>query len=238
MDNPLKNIDPGRLSEDELRCLVSEAGKYITDLETELYEIRQRLDLDGLTGLYGQTTFYRVLGREMEKARRYGHPLSIFVGDIDHFKRFNDTYGHVAGDKILRNTAILLNQNNREGDFICRYGGEEFAGILPDTPAENACYFAERKRRKIEGYEIEMGNGVLKVTMSFGVAGFTPEHYEGCEEQEKALFELADLALYHAKQHGRNATAYAQSQDGYGSDFEQAIMEGDSKNYRLFLFEN
>ncbi len=154
---------------------------------------------DGLTGLYAHTFFQNYLEQEMGKAKRYETPLSLLMLDIDHFKRFNDTYGHPAGDTVLVNIARLLKQAIRGADIAARYGGEEFALILPETDAKGACLLAERLRKKVQGFDFLKGKKKrVKITMSIGVAGYK----KGMRKE--VLIGQADQSLYRAKREGRN----------------------------------
>ncbi|QDG51569.1 GGDEF domain-containing protein [Persicimonas caeni] len=131
-------------------------------------------------------------------------PLSTILLDVDHFKSFNDTYGHDMGDEVLRVVAAELNRNVRSSEVACRYGGEEFLIVAPGTGLEDACVVAERLRRRIETTEVRMGNQVVSVTASFGVASW-PVTHTGSPE---SLISASDEALYHAKEVGRNRVCF------------------------------
>lgn len=132
---------------------------------------------------------------EIERAKRYAVPLSLIMFDIDYFKRVNDTYGHVAGDTILKTIADLVKDNIRKIDHFVRWGGEEFLIISSETPLDKAYTLAERIRKKISGYTF---NDVGKVTVSFGVTEFKKK------DTEDAFIKRTDNALYKAKKKGRN----------------------------------
>jgi len=154
---------------------------------------------DGLTGLYAHTFFQNYLEQEMRKAKRYETPLSLLMLDIDHFKRFNDTYGHPAGDTVLVNIAHLLKQAIRGADIAARYGGEEFALILPDTDAKGAYLLAERLRKKVQAFDFLKGKKKrVRITMSIGVV----DYRKGMRKE--VMIGQADQALYSAKREGRN----------------------------------
>jgi diguanylate cyclase (GGDEF)-like protein len=154
---------------------------------------------DGLTGLYAHTFFQNYLKQEIMKARRYETPLSLLMLDIDYFKRFNDTYGHPAGDMVLVNIARLLQQAIRGADIAARYGGEEFALILPETDAKGAYLLAERLRKKVEDFDFLKGKKKkVKITVSIGVA----DYRKGLRKE--VLIGQADQTLYRAKREGRN----------------------------------
>jgi diguanylate cyclase (GGDEF)-like protein len=158
---------------------------------------------DGLTGLLNKRSFLQQLPPLIFQADRQARPLALFLFDIDHFKNYNDTNGHPAGDELLRELARLLKQNVRPGDWCCRYGGEEFIVAMPDTDGPAAMLAAERIRKAIEGHEFEhqarQPNGNL--TISGGLA-VLPSDGVSIEE----LTSHADQALYESKRRGRNRT--------------------------------
>jgi diguanylate cyclase (GGDEF)-like protein len=149
-----------------------------------------------------------VMSQEVERARRYDAEMGLIMLDIDNFKRVNDTYGHVQGDMVLREVAKVLKHSAREIDEPARYGGEEMAVALPQTDLEGAYRFAERVRTRIEGLELPLldGDGVLRVTASFGAASLA---HSGQMDKE-ALVAAADAALYRAKRSGKNRTVKAE----------------------------
>jgi two-component system cell cycle response regulator len=159
---------------------------------------------DGLTGLYNHRTFYALLEEELTRARRYLHPVSLLMLDIDRFKVVNDTHGHQAGDAILRGLSKRLAEAVRSVDRVCRYGGEEIAVILPDSDAP--LHMAERLRALVEAAPFEIaGSKTVGITVSIGLASFPARADSG-----KALVEAADNALYAAKQSGRNRVCSAE----------------------------
>ncbi len=158
-------------------------------------------NVDGLTKLYTHRYFQEFLSEEIARAGRYKRPLSIIMSDIDHFKNFNDKYGHQTGDMVLENTAKIFKASVRNKvDLVARYGGEEFIAVLPETDMKHAYVVAERLRKNIEKAEY-MGekNEILKVTASLGIASF-PVH----SSEKMELIKKADTALYYAKENGRN----------------------------------
>lgn len=158
--------------------------------------------VDDLTQLYNRRYFDDKLKEEIERAQRYGRPLSLIMNDIDHFKKFNDTYGHQKGDEVLQVVAKILRDKTRYNDINCRYGGEEMVIILPETTLEEAGEVAEHLRVMVmEGAEEEAG---VHITISMGVSCITPE----VDTPEK-LIHTADAALYTAKNKGRNQVAIA-----------------------------
>jgi diguanylate cyclase (GGDEF)-like protein len=159
---------------------------------------------DGLTQLRIHRYFQQRLDEEMLRSEQFKHPVSIIMSDIDHFKKFNDTYGHQTGDLVLIETAKLLRTSVREVDIAARYGGEEFIVIMPETDSDEAEALAEKIRKIIEGHEFISKQGKLKVTASFGVATY-PKH----AKEKKPLIEAADKALYVSKEKGRNCVSIA-----------------------------
>ncbi|MDQ3368775.1 MAG: diguanylate cyclase [Myxococcota bacterium] len=175
----------------------------------ELAEANSRLAqlavTDGLTNLYNHRHFHERLTLEVERSQRSGLPLSLLMLDVDHFKRFNDTFGHPAGDEVLRQLARVLADTRRANDVVARYGGEEFAVILVDTAKFTAAKVAERVRERIYAHDFsEAAPHVGKLSVSIGVATF-PEDSGDAE----ALVRAADTALYAAKHAGRNRVVLA-----------------------------
>jgi len=154
---------------------------------------------DGLTKLYIHRYFQSRLDEELRRAKRYRTKVTLIMTDIDHFKNFNDTYGHQIGDKVLKTVASILSSSIRNVDIIARYGGEEFAVICPAKGADDILIAAERMRKSIEEYEFYVENKRVPLTISLGIASY-PEH--AVEKME--LIEKADMALYKAKESGRN----------------------------------
>lgn len=155
---------------------------------------------DRMTKLYSHHYFQQNLGEEVNRARRYGVTFCLLMVDIDHFKKFNDTYGHLQGDIIIKDIARILRSSVRSIDFTARYGGEEFAVILPEVKAQGALIVAERIRRSIEKHPFPGEEGPLHVTVSIGVAEFKPSRMRSASQ----LIAEADKALYQSKEMGRN----------------------------------
>jgi diguanylate cyclase (GGDEF)-like protein len=173
------------------------------ELEIANKELLRLSNLDGLTQLYNRRYFDNILSKEISRLQRSSSPISLLMCDIDYFKRFNDTYGHLAGDDCIRLVAsVIRNRCRRISDIAARYGGEEFAVILPDTNAEDALAIAESIRQELEAKKITHGNSSVKnvVSISIGVATITPTAHSTSEK----LISLADEALYKSKSDGRN----------------------------------
>lgn len=167
--------------------------------------LRNQSIRDPLTGLYNRRYLEETLERELIRARRRGSPLSLVMIDVDHFKRFNDTFGHAAGDAVLEHLGRMLREHFRADDVACRYGGEEFALLMPDTDAARARQRAEDLRDAVAALRVTHGRRTLDpVTLSLGVATY-PEHGQAAVE----LMRVADKALYAAKHAGRDRVALA-----------------------------
>lgn len=178
-----------------LMMVIANLGVVAMENISLIAEIQKQSDQDSLTQLYNTTYFYKYLDREIQKAARYQRPISIVIFDLDHLKRYNDRYGHLEGDQILRVVGGLIKKDLRTVDIPCRYGGEEFAVILPETPTERAVFVADRTRRVIEDYRFSFA----KMTVSGGVATY-PHH----ATTTTALLQAAEQALEQAKHSGRN----------------------------------
>ena len=182
-----------------LAFALSYLAKYI--IKSRDFEYQYKLaTIDGLTDLYNHRYFQDTLRKQIDLSKRYGQPFSLIIVDIDFFKKFNDTYGHQAGDAVLRQVAQTLKKNSRTTDYVCRYGGEEMSIILPNTTSEEALNNASRilhavAERPFQLNATETGH----VTISVGVATF-PDNAETAQD----LIEYADKGLYYAKEHGRN----------------------------------
>ncbi len=166
----------------------------------KLYHAVEQLAIrDSLTGLYTHRYLMERLEEELKRAQNRCTDLTFLMIDADHFKHFNDQYGHLAGDQILKEIGSIIQQNIREIDFAGRYGGEEFCVVLPETNIERATFVAERIRSVTEKNPIKAYDAIVNVTISLGLAGY-PQHGKLPLE----LVEKADLALYKAKLSGRN----------------------------------
>lgn len=159
---------------------------------------------DGMTKLYLHRYFKQRLLDEIKRAARFKRNLALIMVDIDHFKRLNDTYGHQTGDEVLKHVASILRRAVRTHDLPVRYGGEEFALVLPETDMTGAVAVAERIRRSIETDFLEVNGVVIKITASFGVSVFSD-----CADDMDSLIKAADVAMYWSKEHGRNQVTAA-----------------------------
>ncbi len=190
-----------------------DAGELIARVNThlrmkELYEalqeknrqLQEMVNRDGLTDLFNHRFFHEHLTREMDRVLRYGGVISCVIVDIDFFKKVNDTYGHQAGDLILKDVAGILQKGIRDSDLAARYGGEEFALILLQTEPQTAILISERIRSQIAARPFLSVEPALHITASFGIASFPSPGIH----TERDLVEAADQALYQAKKGGRN----------------------------------
>jgi len=159
---------------------------------------------DGLTGLYNHRYLHEQLAREIRRSDRYRAPLTCLMLDIDDFKKVNDQWGHPFGDAVLAKTAGLIRETVRTTDTVGRYGGEEFLVMMPQTSREAALLLAERIRRTVEAYPFSLGDGMVHVTLSIGLATY-PSLTLGVRNKS-ALLSAADQALYKAKRTGKNRT--------------------------------
>ncbi|RKH43055.1 GGDEF domain-containing protein [Corallococcus llansteffanensis] len=162
-------------------------------------EIYRLTTMDGLTQIYNRRYFDEQLDREVSRSRRYERTLSLVMLDLDHFKEVNDTFGHLAGDSVLKQLASTVRTRIRREDVFARYGGEEFAMLLPEISLGGARQLAEKVRKLVERQRFEFDKQVIPVTLSVGVATLEPQHREATE-----LVRAADERLYEAKTQGRN----------------------------------
>ncbi|HLV86898.1 MAG TPA: diguanylate cyclase [Candidatus Sulfotelmatobacter sp.] len=196
--NAFKDSEPGSLEAVADICASSIQNAHYVE------RIRQLSYLDGLTGIFNRRFFELRIGEEMERARRARSGMAMVMADIDQFKKLNDEFGHLLGDEVLRQVSSLFHQQLRKIDVVCRYGGEEFGILLANTNAQHAMGVADKLRRLVESWQFP---GVPStVTISAGVAAF-PDH--GLTRDE--LVHAADMALYAAKQSGRNQVCLATS---------------------------
>jgi diguanylate cyclase (GGDEF)-like protein len=189
---------------EEVRPLVSALAGHVAvavDNARLFAEIKRQATYDHLTGLAGRRHFSSELRREIDRAQRNGHPLSMLMLDADHFKLLNDTHGHLAGDAVLRMLADVLREGTRSIDVLGRLGGEELGVLLPGADLEVAASVAERLRQAIESTKVPWKKTEIGITVSIGVAAWqTGQGPDG-------LIEASDVALYAAKERGRNQVA-------------------------------
>jgi len=176
----------------------------ISNLQLRTTELETQVQTDALTGLLNFRGFEERLEQEMERTRRLEEPTSLIMIDIDHFKQVNDTHGHDVGNQALIHIAGLLRQTLRKLDIPCRFGGEEFALILPSTRLAPAVQVAERIRVLIERMPIKVGRKKIAMTISLGTTSFTPIDTLSPTE----FLKSADTYLYQAKHTGRNCTCH------------------------------
>ncbi len=165
-------------------------------------EIYKLTTMDGLTQVFNRRYFVETLEREVGRAVRYRRDLSLIMFDIDHFKKVNDTFGHLAGDSVLKQVASAIKTKIRREDVLARYGGEEFGIVLPEIDNHNALQFGDKVRRLVERADFKFEETHIPVTISVGVATL------GADQEDVAAFiKIADDFLYAAKQGGRNQVA-------------------------------
>jgi diguanylate cyclase (GGDEF)-like protein len=215
-----------RLSTEDRLVLQAVASELVVAVEnSQLYKLTKRLSItDELTGLFNYRYLQQRLDDEIERAKRYSRSLSLLMLDTDDFKKFNDTYGHIAGDQALADIGAVLRTAVREIDVVCRYGGEEFSVVLPETDAEGAFVVAEKVREAVAAHSFAdgQGNRGVRVTVSIGLSTF-PSSAADREE----LLRQADDALYQAKHLGRDRVRAPRSTVVYVADAtEKTEKEG------------
>jgi diguanylate cyclase (GGDEF)-like protein len=195
--------DPQGFSSGDLDLFQAVANQVASALENaQLYQRTKELSArDDLTGLFNRRNFFETLEKEVQRARRYRRALSLILLDMDDFKGYNDTYGHLRGDEALKALARLLLASTRRADIVARFGGEEFVVLLPEINAQGATVVAEKIRTAVEqhpfpGRDTQPGG---RLTVTLGVATYPTDSKDGLE-----LVDLADRAMYLGKQQGRN----------------------------------
>ncbi|HOO72788.1 MAG TPA: diguanylate cyclase DgcA [Spirochaetota bacterium] len=195
-------INEDKFSESEKEYLLNIASLAgIAIHNASLYEMATT---DMMTGLKIHHYFQTILIEEFDRAVKYTRPLSLIMADIDNFKNFNDSYGHSAGDLVIKNVAHIIRESIRQIDIASRYGGEEFAVILPRTDIHEALIVAERIRSSVEQEVLHYHNQSLRVTISIGIA----QHDSKIDHDRNDVIERADKALYISKKNGRNRVSF------------------------------
>jgi two-component system cell cycle response regulator len=178
--------------------------KSMLRLARRLSKIKDQALIDELTGVFNRRYLESHLSIKFAEAKRYRHPFSFILLDLDHFKKVNDTLGHQFGDLVLRQTAALIRAQMRGEDTLTRYGGEEFAIILPHTDLEGALILAERVREGVAEYHFVQGEQQIRITVSLGIASYPENDFSNTDE----LISCVDARLYQAKEAGRNCLVY------------------------------
>ncbi|MBN2711959.1 MAG: diguanylate cyclase [Planctomycetes bacterium] len=194
----VKEIDRVIQSNASLRRELASAHKDLAEQQSQIAELKTAVRVDALTQVGNRAAFDERLDEAIQRLDRYNEAFSLIMIDVDHFKKVNDTYGHVAGDRVLKGLAMKLKASLRGTDFLARYGGEEFGVILPKTPLADGKKVGEDLREAVEYSKFTLDNSELRISVSAGVAeAVKPESAE-------SLVKKADKALYSAKEKGRN----------------------------------
>ena len=176
----------------------------VVELRQQIDELSELVATDALTGLFNFRHFKTVLQAEMDRSKRSGIPTSLVLADVDHFKSVNDTHGHEAGNLALRHLASILRSEVRTTDIVCRYGGEEFAMIFPETHLNLAVKVAERIRQEIENTPLDLDDDELALTVSMGASVYMKTSVLDIDD----FVDSVDKYLYEAKQSGRNCICH------------------------------
>lgn len=193
-------------SQEALQAALTRERRLLAQLRQDNADLQELVTTDPLTRTQNVRSFQSILEHEFKSARRYNHPLSLIMLDIDHFKLVNDNYGHPTGDLVLKELAAILKSSVRESDVVCRVGGEEFAIVLPRAEHSQAVEFAQRMREQVQRHTFCLHGHRLGVTVSLGISVY-PRDPEVVEPA--MLLHFADQALLHSKQNGRNrATSF------------------------------
>jgi diguanylate cyclase (GGDEF)-like protein len=191
-------VELPRAGRGELGVMTEIFNHMVARLRASHAELHELSITDSLTGLANRKHLMETLEAEIERCRRYRRPLAVAMIDIDHFKRFNDTFGHLAGDEVLRRLAAIFRASLRSADFAARYGGEEFLIVLPETDAATAAEIAERIRARVAAESAQREAVAPRITVSAGIAAASGD------EDLEVLIHKADAALYRAKEAGRD----------------------------------
>jgi diguanylate cyclase (GGDEF)-like protein/PAS domain S-box-containing protein len=189
----------------EIKQAEQELRRYVAEIERLQEKLREQAIRDPLTGAFNRRYLIETLDRELAHASRHGSPISLVMIDADHFKNINDTFGHQAGDLALQRLVQLIERHTRKSDVVCRYGGEEFVVLLPETAPEDAYRRAEEWRLAFAAERIEFNGQTFQVTISLGVAAGSVPEVSGA-----SLLNAADQAMYRAKEIGRNRTVLSE----------------------------
>jgi len=211
-------------------CPIGEHNCWLIDELVGLRQLSSELEklvhTDTLTGLFNYRHFAMVLEQELERTRRTGQPTSMILMDLDYFKRINDTWGHESGNRVLRQSAELIKNTLRKIDIPCRYGGEEFAIILPGTNLPMAVSVANRLRNSIMSSPVDLGQNQIEYTASMGVDSYIMGDAVSAEDFVKQV----DAQLYRAKEEGRNRVChkpydYLKPETEVSLDEKRALLE-------------
>jgi diguanylate cyclase (GGDEF)-like protein len=204
-------------------------GELVNQLQQQIITLKEQAQTDALTGLYNYRFFADALPREMERAHRSFQPVSLIMIDIDRFKKLNDQRGHEAGNQVLIHVSKIIKQTIRKLDIACRFGGEEFAVILPNTDLRHSIAVAKRVREAIENSALNLPADSINVTASLGVDEYRPHHSDSME----AFIERVDTHLYEAKKTGRNRVKYPEAEE---NKFIHTHVSADEKDALFGIF--
>jgi len=196
-----KLVEMSSLEREMKQAQIQLVEREMKQAQVQLAEMSSR---DELTGLYNRRYFIESLEREVARAKRYKRNLGFCMTDLDKFKDINDTYGHLAGDMVLSTIGRMFDEHFRQGDLVCRYGGEEFAVILPDTSLKSAMAVCERLRKRVSSHRFKYNSSDFSISISTGIALYNNLVHRSPVE----LVSAADQALYQAKKEGRNSVRY------------------------------
>ncbi|MBF0228476.1 MAG: GGDEF domain-containing protein [Desulfamplus sp.] len=199
----LTSRDISKYHDNIVSMILKSSGLALSKL-INIEKLTNAATIDPLTGCYNRREFEVQIKKSIATAKRLQTPLSVFMFDIDHFKKVNDTYGHQAGDAVLQKVSAIVKSSVRSGDILARYGGEEFIAILPTTSKLEAIELADRLRQKIEEQTIITDAGTIRVTASFGISSLNPSYERPDSADIIKLVEDADSMMYKAKLNGRN----------------------------------
>lgn len=201
----------------ELNSELNASSEQISQLRADLEDVTRESRTDPLTGLSNRKVFDEQMSKQSEAAEKHEKPLSLIFGDVDHFKKVNDNWGHQLGDQVLKLIANILQANVDEGVTVARYGGEEFGVVLPNTPLDRAVRLADKIRELVASKQVKKkssGESIGRITMSFGVTEFSPG------EPVSEFIQRADTCLYAAKDSGRNQVAADRAATGLKDEDE------------------